>query len=132
MWKKQWNKLKTAMGAPEEYIEEETTQVDVEEVEDYRTDPIINIQYEDILPVIEVMQAQETMKTQAGEMLLRHESERRTLLQYEHKIKEELNLRIVRLRTTYNVEPNTDYRMNLPSAEGEPGSFVRTDSTEES
>ena len=131
MWKKQWNKLKTVMGAPEEYVEEEATEVDVEEVEDFRTEPIINIQYEDILPVIEVMQAQENMKAQAGEMFFRHERERRTLLQYEQKIKEELELRIVRLRTTYNVEPNTDYRMNLPSAEGEPGSFVRTDSKEE-
>ena len=131
MWKKQWNKLKTVMGAPEEYVEEEATEVDVEEVEDFRTEPIINIQYEDILPVIEVMQAQESMKAQAGEMFFRHERERRTLLQYEQKIKEELEVRIVRLRTTYNVEPNTDYRMNLPSAEGEPGSFVRTDSKEE-
>ena len=65
MWKKQWNKLKTALGSPEEYIEEESAEeeaVEEQEVEELRTDPIINVQYEDFLPVVQLMKSLEEAK----------------------------------------------------------------------
>ena len=128
MWKKQWNKLKTALGSPEEYIEEESAEeeaVEEQEVEELRTDPIINVQYEDFLPVVQLMKSLEEAKKGAGEMLLRHERDRRRAVEVHDQINARIQEEIDGLRTSYNVDPSTDYQLNFPQVEGEAGSFVR-------
>ena len=134
MWKKQWNKLKTALGSPEEYIEEESVEEEAaeeqEEAVELRTDPIINVQYEDFLPVVQLMKALDDTKRGAGEMLLRHERDRRRAVEMHDQINARIQVEIEGLRTSYNVDPSTDYQLNFPQVEGEAGSFVRLDPEE--
>jgi hypothetical protein len=126
MWKKQWSKLKTALGTPEEYVEEEKVEeVEVEEVPEYCSDPVIEIKNEDIAPIIEVMANIKNLKVMIGEMALRHEEERYRSVDLNKKLNAQLNEQIITLRTIYNVEPTVDYALNFPSEGGGPGNFTR-------
>lgn len=139
MWKKQWNKLKTAMGTPEEYVEEElneTEQAPSEEGEEappeYCSDPEIPVQAEDFVPLQQSYEQLKQVKSAAGEMLIRHEEERAEVMRINSNLNARMQQQIHDLRTTYNVEPTIDYTLNFPFEEGGSGSFVRTDVTSDS
>ena len=135
MWKKQWNKLKTALGSPEEYIDkeeqEEEAVEDKKEEPQYRTESVIEIANADFVPLVSVMKAVENLKIQIGEMTLRHEQERARAVQLNSDLNQQWAEQINNLRTIYNVEPTVDYELNFPTEEGGTGSFVRGESSEE-
>jgi hypothetical protein len=83
MWKKQWNKLRTALGSADDYVaeeqEEETVEEAVEETPEepeHNSDPVIEIANEHFVPLVATMESQEKLLRQIGEMTLRHEQER--------------------------------------------------------
>lgn len=130
MWKKQWNKLKTALGTPEEYVSEEESEETVEEQPEeeepqYNSDLRIEISKEDMAPLVETVDTLRNLKMQIGEMTLRHEQERSNAVLINSQLNERFNQQIAALRTTYNVEPTVDYALNFPSVEGEAGTFTR-------
>ena len=86
MWKKQWNKLKTALGEPEEYIEAEPENEEVPEEVSFRSEPVINVKFEDFVDIAEMMKLSENIKKSAGEMALRHARERQKALQWDDEI----------------------------------------------
>ena len=142
MWKKQWNKLKTALGTPEEYVEEEQGEegdpedTPSEEVEDaapeYCSDPVISVQPEDLASLNQSLEQLKQLKSAAGEMLIRHEEQRAQIMAVNSNLNAQMQQQIRDLRTTYNVEPTIDYALNFPSEEGGSGSFVREDVTSDS
>ena len=139
MWKKQWNKLKTAMGTPEEYVEEEKGEPEEtpsEEIEDaapeYCSDPVISVQPGDLAPLLQSLDQLKQLKSAAGEMLIRHEEQRAQIMAVNSNLNVQMQEQIRDLRTTYNVEPTIDYTLNFPSEEGGSGSFVREDVTSDS
>lgn len=138
MWKKSWNKLKTALNTPEEYIEtegkeevatpeaEEGQEVEPSEPE-FCSDPVIPVSREDLMPLYETMESVKKLKGLGGELLIRHEKERVNFLKVNNALNEQMQRQIADLRTTYNVEPTVDYALNFPLEEDEQGSFVRDD-----
>jgi nitrate reductase NapAB chaperone NapD len=130
MWKKQWDKLKTALGTPDEYVEEEqveempVTEVEVEEVQ-YCSDPVIEIKPEDINPIMENMESMKNLKGIIGEMILRHRAELDKAIEINSNLNTQFNKQIAGLRTIYNVEPTVDYTLNFPSEVGGSGTFTR-------
>jgi len=128
MWKRQWNKLKTAMSTPEDYIadEEEELQPEPEEKK-YCNDKVINISDEDLGPINQTIEQLRQLKMLAGEILMRQEQERTQVLQHNSQLNAKMQEQIDELRTTYDVEPTVDYALNLPSQEGEVATFVRHD-----
>jgi len=142
MWKKQWNKLKTALGTPEEYVEEEQGEegdpedTPAEEVEEaapeYCSDSVISVQPEDLAPLHQSLESLKQLKRAAGEMFIRHEEEKAEALVINSNLNAQMQQQIRVLRTTYNVEPTIDYALNFPSEEGGLGSFVRGDVTSDS
>ena len=135
MWKKQWSKLKTALGSPDEYIaeeqEEEAVEEEQEEQPQYNTDPVIEIANADFAPIVATIETQRRLKEQIGEMILRHEQERAAALKLNSDLNQQWAEQINNLRTIYNVEPTVDYELNFPTEEGGTGSFVRGESSEE-
>ena len=135
MWKKQWNKLKTALSSPEEYIAEEQEEESVEEEQkeepQYNTEPVVEIANADFAPLVATMDAVKSLKVQIGEMTLRHEQERARAVQLNSDLNQRWAEQINNLRSTYNVEPTVDYELNFPTEEGGTGSFVRRESSEE-
>lgn len=134
MWKKQWNKLKTAMGSPEDYVEEEQGDDIVEEEKEepqYNSDQIIAIENRDFIPLAQIMESQQKLREQIGEMTLRHEQERARAIQLNSNLNQRWVEQINNLRTIYNVEPTVDYELNFPTEEGGTGSFVRGETSEE-
>jgi len=129
MWKKQWDKLKTAMSTPEDYIAEEEAEEAPPEPEEkkYCNDKVIDISDEDLKPITETIEQLRQLKMLGGEILIRQETERMQLVQHNSKLKMKMQEQIDELRTTYDVEPTVDYALNLPSQEGEVGTFVRRD-----
>ena len=125
MWKKQWSKLKTALGTPEEYVEEEKVEEEVEEVPEYCSDPVIEIKPEDLKVVVEILGNIKNLKVMVGEMALRHEEERYRAVDLNKKLNAQLQEQINNLRTIYSVEPTVDYALNFPSEEGGSGNFTR-------
>ena len=126
MWKKQWSKLKTALGTPEEYVEEaKVEEVEVEEVPEYCSDPVIEIKPEDLKVVVEILGNIKNLKVMVGEMALRHEEERYRAVDLNKKLNAQLQEQINNLRTIYSVEPTVDYALNFPSEEGGSGNFTR-------
>ena len=136
MWKKSWNKLKTVLGTPEEYIEEETEAEEAQEEEasapEYCLDPVVPISRQDLEPLYKTMESIKTLKVLGGEMLLRHESERAEFVRINNKLNEQQQKQIDDLRTIYNVEPTVDYALNFPMGEEEEGSLVRQEPASES
>ena len=108
MWKKQWNKLKTALGEPEEYIEAEPENEEVPEEVSFRSEPVINVKFEDFVDIAEMMKLSENIKKSAGEMALRHARERQKALQWDDEINAKIQEQIMDLRTTYSVDPSVD------------------------
>ena len=138
MWKKQWNKLKTALGTPEEYVAEEQEEDAVEEVVEetpeepkHNSDPVIEITNEDFAPLLATMEGQDKLLKQIGEMTLRHEQERARAVQLNSQLNQQWSEQINNLRSTYNVEPTVDYKLNFPTEEGGAGTFVRRETSEE-
>ena len=135
MWKKQWNKLKTALGTPEEYVTEEEQEVEaVEEKSDesqYNSEQVVEIANQDFVPLGKTIESIKSLKTQIGEMTLRHEQERARAVQLNSDLNQQWEEQINNLRTIYNVEPTVDYELNFPTEEGGTGSFVRRESSEE-
>ena len=135
MWKKQWNKLKTALGTPEEYVTEEEQEVEaVEEKSDepqYNSEQVIEVVNQDFVPLGKTIESIKSLKTQIGEMTLRHEQERARAVQLNSDLNQQWEEQINNLRTIYNVEPTVDYELNFPTEEGGTGSFVRRESSEE-
>ncbi len=131
MWKKQWNKLKTALGEPEEYIEAEPENEEVPEEVSFRSEPVINVKFEDFVDIAEMMKLSENIKKSAGELALRHARERQTALQWDDEINAKIQEQIMDLRTTYSVDPSVDYRLDFPQTEGSAGAFVRISTPEE-
>ena len=138
MWKKQWNKLKTALGTPEEYVAEEQEEDTVEEAveEDSEepkrnSDPVIEIVNEDFAPLLATMESQAALLKRIGEMTLRHEQERSRAVQINSQLNQQWSEQIEGLRSTYNVEPTVDYELNFPTEEGGAGTFVRRETSEE-
>ena len=131
MWKKQWNKLKTALGEPEEYIEAEPENEEVPEEVSFRSEPVINVKFEDFVDIAEMMKLSENIKKSAGEMALRHARERQKALQWDDEINAKIQEQIMDLRTTYSVDPSVDYRLDFPQTEGSAGAFVRISAPEE-
>ena len=135
MWKKQWNKLKTALGTPEEYVTEEEQEVEaVEEKSDepqYNSEQVIEVVNQDFVPLGKTIESIKSLKTQIGEMTLRHEQERARAVQLNSALNQQWEEQINNLRTIYNVEPTVDYELNFPTEEGGTGSFVRRESSEE-
>ncbi len=132
MWKRQWNKLKTAMSTPEDYIaEEEEIEEEVvppePEEQKYCNDPVIDISDKDLEPIMETVEQLRQLKMLGGEILIRQETERMQMMQHNSQLKAKMQGQIDELRTTYDVEPTVDYALNLPSQEGEVGTFVRRD-----
>ena len=125
MWKKQWNKLKTALSAPEEYVEEEQEEtVEEESGPEYNTDPVVEIATEDFAPLLATIEGMKNLKMQLGEMLLRHEAERAAAVELNSKLNERMAEQIMELRSIYNVEPTVDYALNFPTEDGGTGSLV--------
>ena len=135
MWKKQWNKLKTALGTPEEYVAEEQEEDAVEEEAPeepkHNSDPVIEIANEDFAPLLATMEGQDNLLKQIGEMTLRHEQERARAVELNSRLNEQWKEQINNLRSTYSVEPTVDYELNFPTEEGGAGSFVRRETSEE-
>jgi len=134
MWKKQWNKLKTALGTPEEYVAEEGDEAVEEEQKEepqYNTEPIVEIANADFAPLAATMDAMKSLKVQIGDMTLRHETERARAVQLNSDLNQQWTVQINNLRTIYNVEPTVDYELNFPTEEGGTGSFVRGETSEE-
>ena len=138
MWKKSWNKIKTALETPEEYIEPEKeveapdpTPVEVQEEAEtepaFCTDSVIPINKEDLVPLYETMESVRQLKGLGGEMLIRHEKEKADFFKVNNALNEQTQRQIADLRTTYNVEPTVDYALNFPTGEEEQGSFVRVE-----
>ena len=135
MWKKSWNKLKTALETPEEYIEveekEESAPPEEEKEEpsepEFCSAPAIPINRDDLMPLYETMESIKRLKGLGGELLIRHEKERVDFLKVNNALNEQMQRQITDLRTTYNVEPTVDYALNFPVGEEEQGSFVRAD-----
>lgn len=128
MWKKQWNKLKTAMSTPEDYIsEQEEVEEPTPEPEEqkYCSDEVINLSDEDLQPIMQTFEQIRQLKSLAGEILLKQEADRQQLVQHDSSLKAKIQEQIDELRTTYHVEPTVDYALNLPSKDGEVGTFVR-------
>tara|TARA_B100001250_G_scaffold95986_2_gene80267 strand:+ start:8391 stop:8819 length:429 start_codon:yes stop_codon:yes gene_type:complete len=134
MWKQSWNKLKTALGSPEDYIEEEekaepeeAQEVQQEEASEseFCSDPQIPVAREDLVPVLNTMQSIKNLKGLGGEMFLRHEQEKAEFIKANNALNAQMTQQILDLRTTYNVEPTIDYVLNFPAGEEEEGSFVR-------
>ena len=105
MWKKQWNKLKTALASPEEYVEgeqeEEMVEGDKPEEPQHNSDPVIEIANADFVPIVSTMKAVENLKIQIGEMTLRHEQERARAIQLNSDLNEQWAEQINNLRSTY-------------------------------
>ena len=135
MWKKQWNKLKTALGTPEEYVaeeqEEDAVEEEVPEEPKHNSDPVIEIANEDFAPLLATMEGQDKLLKQIGEMTLRHEQERARAVELNSRLNEQWKQQINNLRSTYSVEPTVDYELNFPTEEGGAGSFVRRETSEE-
>ena len=135
MWKKQWNKLKTALGTPEEYVaeeqEEDAVEEEVPEEPKHNSDPVIEIANEDFAPLLATMEGQDNLLKQIGEMTLRHEQERARAVELNSRLNEQWKEQINNLRSTYSVEPTVDYELNFPTEEGGAGSFVRRETSEE-
>jgi len=128
MWKKQWNKLKTALGTPEQYVEDEQEELVEEqaepEEEKYCSDPVVEISPEHIAPVISTLDNIRVAKQQIGEMTIRQEQERSGAIAIFSQLNTQLQQQIDELRTIYNVEPTVDYALNFPSEKGGVGTFV--------
>ena len=135
MWKKQWNKLKTALSSPEEYVTEEEQEGEaVEEKPDepqYNSEQVIEVANQDFVPLGKIIESIKSLKAQIGEMTLRHEQERARAVQLNSDLNQQWEEQINNLRTIYNVEPTVDYELNFPTEEGGTGSFVRRESSEE-
>ena len=136
MWKKPWDKLKTALSGPEEYIvtappesEEEQEEEEREEVV-YCTDSVVLVKQEDLVSIVQISESLRMLKIQAGEAMLRHEAERQQILLLNERLNQQAQQQIQQLRTTYNVEPTVDYTLNFPSEEGGEGSLVRVEPDE--
>jgi len=136
MWKKPWDKLKTALSGPEEYIvtappepEEEQEEEEEEELV-YCTDSVVPVKQEDLVPLVQTSESLRLLKIQAGETMLRHEAERQQILLLNERLNQQAQQQIQQLRTIYNVEPNVDYTLNFPSEEGGEGSLVRVEPDE--
>ena len=129
MWKRQWDKLKTAMSTPEDYIAEEEAEEAPPEPEEkkYCNDKVIDISNEDIKSIMETVEQLRQLKMLGGEILIRQETERTQLVQHNSKLKTKMQEQIDELRTTYDVEPTVDYALNLPAYPGEVATFVRHD-----
>ena len=125
MWKKQWSKLKTALGTPEEYVTEEQDEEVVEEENKYNSDQTIEIVYEHFDPLRATLEAQRVLREQIGEMTLRHEAERARAVQLNSNLNQRWTEEINDLRSIYSVEPTVDYALNFPTEEGGTGTFVR-------
>jgi hypothetical protein len=132
MWKKQWNKLKTALGEPEDYVSEEGQEddlIDEEQPEPEQpvlcSDPLIEIKSEDILPLVATVEQLRTFKGQCGEMMLRHEQERAKAVQINSRLNAQLDEQIANLRSIYNVEPTVEYALNFPNEKGGMGTLTR-------
>jgi len=128
MWKKQWNKLKTVMSTPEDYIsEQEEVEESTPEPEEqkYCNDEVINLSDEDLQPITQTIEQLQQLKLIAGEILLKQEADRQRLVQHDSSLKAKIQEQIDELRTTYHVEPTVDYALNLPSKDGDVGTFVR-------
>ena len=139
MWKKQWNKLKTALGTPEEYVEKEQEKPEdppaeesEEVVPEYCSDSVVPVQAEDLASLNQTLEQLKQLKIAAGEMLIQHEEQRAQVMAVKSNLNAQMQQQIRDLRTTYNVEPTIDYTLNFPSEEGGSGSFVRTDVTSDS
>tara|TARA_B100000073_G_scaffold239659_1_gene200736 strand:- start:268 stop:666 length:399 start_codon:yes stop_codon:yes gene_type:complete len=128
MWKKQWNKLKTALASPEEYVEEEQEEVEEEEEKapEYNTDPVVEISAKDFAPLMATVESMKNLKMQLGEMLIRQEAERAAAVELNSKLNERMAEQIMELRSIYNVEPTVDYALNFPTEDGGAGSLVRS------
>lgn len=129
MWKKQWNKLKTALSSPEDYVEEEVQQE--EEAEElpqpeYNSDQVIPIATEDFAALSETINSIKMIKMQVGELTLKYDADRTTAQQLISQLNQKMAQQIDELRSTYNVEPTVDYALNFPMEDGTTGSFVRT------
>ena len=138
MWKKQWNKLRTALGSADDYVaeeqEEEAVQEAAEEVPEepeHNSDPVIEIANEDFAPLLVTMEGQDNLLKQIGEMTLRHEQERSRAAQLNSQLNQQWSEQINNLRSTYNVEPTVDYELNFPTEEGGAGTFVRRETSED-
>lgn len=134
MWKKQWNKLRTALGTADEYVAEEQEEEVVEEAPEepeHNSDPVIEIANEHFEPLIAIMKGQDALVKQIGEMMLRHEQERARAVELNSKLNEQWKGQINNLRSIYNVEPTVDYELNFPTEEGGAGTFVRQETSED-
>ena len=138
MWKKQWNKLRTALGSADDYVaeeqEEEAVQEAAEEVPEepeHNSDPVIEIANEHFVPLFATMESQEKLLRQVGEMTLRHEQERARAVELNSRLNEQWKEQINNLRSIYNVEPTVDYELNFPTEEGGAGTFVRQETSED-
>ena len=138
MWKKQWNKLRTALGSADEYVAEEQEEEAVEEAAEgnpeepeHNSDPVIEIANEHFAPLIATLEGQDALLKRIGEMTLRHEQERSRAAQLNSQLNQQWAEQINNLRSTYNVEPTVDYELNFPTEEGGAGSFVRQETSED-
>ena len=135
MWKKPWDKLKTALSGPEEYIvttppESEENQEEEQEEVVYCTDSVISIKQEDLASIAQTSESLRLLTIRAGETMLRQEAERQQILLLNELLNQQAQQQIQQLRTTYNVEPTVDYTLNFPSEEGGEGSLVRVEPDE--
>lgn len=135
MWKKPWDKLKTALSGPEEYIvttppESEENQEEEQEEVVYCTDSVISIKQEDLASIAQTSESLRLLTIRAGETMLRQEAERQQILLLNERLNQQAQQQIQQLRTTYNVEPTVDYTLNFPSEEGGEGSLVRVEPDE--
>ena len=141
MWKKQWNKLKTALGTPEDYVAEEqeeqeqeeegSLEEDAPEEPQHNSDPVIEIANEHFAPLVTTMEGQDALLRKIGEMTLRHEQERLRAVELNSRLNKQWSEQMNNLRSTYNVEPTVDYELNFPTEEGGAGTFVRRETSEE-
>ena len=135
MWKKPWDKLKTALSGPEEHIvttppESEENQEEEQEEVVYCTDSVISIKQEDLASIAQTSESLRLLTIRAGETMLRQEAERQQILLLNERLNQQAQQQIQQLRTTYNVEPTVDYTLNFPSEEGGEGSLVRVEPDE--
>ena len=131
MWKKQWSRLKTALKTPEEYVEEEVPPEEAEEVSTeaptYNDSAVIEIQNDDMIPIMQTVEQIRQLKILAGEMLLKQETDKKQMVELVSQLNQKMREQIGELRSIYNVEPTVDYALNFPTGDGDLGTLTRED-----
>jgi len=94
-----------------------------EDNKEYRRDPVIELTNEDVQPIVSIIAQNKLIQSKIGGLRLQYLTAEQAYIDKIDQNKEALDALLIELRTTYDVDPDTDYELSFPEVEGGLPSF---------